>query len=239
MTDGDARLAEQMAYYRARASEYDEWFERRGRYDRGPEVNATWRAEVQAVRGALDRFAPAGDVLEIAGGTGLWSERLAAHAGSLTVVDSAPEMLELNRARAAPRCASRGVPLDLVEADVYGWQPPAGRRFDVVFFSFWLSHVPESRFASFWSSVENWLAPGGRVFFIDSRHAPASMAVDHPVPDAGGSEAVRRLDDGRTYRIVKRFYEPGALSARLSELGWQLEVEATPTFFLWGRGRRT
>jgi demethylmenaquinone methyltransferase/2-methoxy-6-polyprenyl-1,4-benzoquinol methylase len=30
-------LAEQLAYYRARASEYDEWFQREGRYDHGHE----------------------------------------------------------------------------------------------------------------------------------------------------------------------------------------------------------
>lgn len=31
-------LHHQIAYYRARATEYDEWFYRQGRYDRGPEV---------------------------------------------------------------------------------------------------------------------------------------------------------------------------------------------------------
>lgn len=33
-------LAEQLAYYRARAGEYDQWFLREGRYDRGPEHRA-------------------------------------------------------------------------------------------------------------------------------------------------------------------------------------------------------
>ena len=35
----DSLLCEQIAYYRARAGEYDEWFLRQGRYDRGSELN--------------------------------------------------------------------------------------------------------------------------------------------------------------------------------------------------------
>ncbi len=237
MADGEAHLTEQMAYYRARAPEYDDWYERRGRYDRGPAVNATWRREVEVVRERLDRFVPTGHVLEIAGGTGLWSRRLARHAQSLTVVDAAPEMLAINRGRTRPLCEARGVPLTLVEADVYAWEPPDGRRYDVVFFSFWLSHVPETHFEAFWDRVRRWLSPDGRVFFVDSRHAPDSMATDHPVPEADGSVAVRKLDDGRTFRVVKRFYEPDALSERLAELGWQVDLGATPTFFIEGSGR--
>jgi len=35
-------LAEQRDFYRARAPEYDEWWQRRGRYDRGVELGAEW-----------------------------------------------------------------------------------------------------------------------------------------------------------------------------------------------------
>ncbi len=36
----DELLGEQAAYYRARAPEYDDWWQRTGRYDRGPEATA-------------------------------------------------------------------------------------------------------------------------------------------------------------------------------------------------------
>lgn len=235
-TGDDDLLWEQVAYYRARAPEYDEWFERRGRYDRGPEVNAAWQDEAAIVRAALDTFAPRGDVLEIAGGTGLWTQHLAAHASTLTVLDSAPEMLAANQTRSEPLCRERGVPLDLVRGDVFRWRPAAGCSYDVVFFGFWLSHVPDARFDAFWATVRRWLRPGGRVFFVDSRFAPTSIASDHPIPDPAGSVAVRRLNDGRTYRIVKRFLEPQPLAARLTGLGWRVEVGATETFFLHGQG---
>ncbi len=99
MTDDDL-LAEQRAFYRARAPEYDEWWQRRGRYDRGGDADRIeWNREVDVVEAALAAFAPHGDVLELAGGTGWWTERLSRTADRLTVVDASPETLALNRER--------------------------------------------------------------------------------------------------------------------------------------------
>jgi len=85
----EAILNEQMAYYRARAGQYDEWFFRQGRYDRGAKPNARWHEQVRQLRSALEGFCPAGEVLELACGTGLWTQQLAATAAGVTAVDSA------------------------------------------------------------------------------------------------------------------------------------------------------
>ena len=62
-------LQEQVAYYRARSAEYDEWFLRRGRYDRGAERNAQWFEEVEQVRAKLaslqSELPEDGEVLEL------------------------------------------------------------------------------------------------------------------------------------------------------------------------------
>ncbi len=222
-------LDEQVAYYRARAGEYDEWFYRRGRYDRGAEANANWFAEIEQVRRALDAFGPTGDVLELACGTGLWTERLVGCAEHITAVDASPEVLALNRRRVDnPR-------VEYVQADLFTWRPT--RRYDTVFFGFWLSHVPPGRFEAFWEMVGAALAPGGRVFFVDSLYEPTSSAVDHR-PEKDAMVAVRRLNDGQTFRVVKVFYEPAALAARLAEMGWQATVRPTEHYVLYGEARR-
>ncbi|BAZ37103.1 hypothetical protein NIES4101_30240 [Calothrix sp. NIES-4101] len=49
----DNIIQQQINYYCARASEYDEWFYRQGRYDRGEEINKRWFQEVDIVKNAL------------------------------------------------------------------------------------------------------------------------------------------------------------------------------------------
>ncbi len=231
MTD-DALLTEQLEYYRARASEYDKWWLREGRFDRGPEANARWFAQATELERALARFDPRGEVLELACGTGLWTRRLVDYATHVTAVDAAPEVLAINRARVGDRLVT------YVEADVFAWEP-APAAYDVCLFSFWLSHVPEDRFAPFWERVGRALKPGGRVFFIDSARTETSTAADHRLPNHDTDTMTRRLDDGREFQIVKRFYEPAQLTGRLRELGWEAHITTTGEYFIYGAASRT
>jgi demethylmenaquinone methyltransferase/2-methoxy-6-polyprenyl-1,4-benzoquinol methylase len=219
-------LEEQKAYYRARAGEYDEWFYRRGRYDRGPENNARWLAEAAEVRHDLERFAPRGDVLELACGTGIWTEHLARHATTLTAVDASPEMLSINRERLGEAV------VHYLEADVFDWQPD--RAYDVVFFSFWHSHVPPEHFESFWALVRSCLKPEGRAYLVDSLHSDTSIARNHQLDGPQATTSVRKLNDGREFRIVKVFYRPEQLARRLQPMGWQPHFAATANYFLYG-----
>lgn len=220
----------QLEYYRARAGEYDEWFLRKGRYDRGPDVNHQWFAEVEAVRRWLAKLGDLGGVLELAAGTGLWTERLAVQSRSIHCVDASPEVLEINRARMQGH-ADRTV---YEVADLFDWRP--SRRFDTVFFAFWHSHVPADRFDAFWELVARALQPQGRAVLIDSLADPTSTARDHVLEDSG--EVTRRLNDGRTFRIVKRFWEPDALAETLAARGWVAALRRTDTYFIYGSARR-
>jgi demethylmenaquinone methyltransferase/2-methoxy-6-polyprenyl-1,4-benzoquinol methylase len=224
-----ALLDEQRAYYRARAREYDQWWERTGRFDRGPEANARWFDEGATLNRALDRFNPKGHVLELACGTGIWTEHLARRATRVIAVDASAEMIEINRDRV------RADTVEYVQADLFEWTPPDG-TFDVCFFGFWLSHVPETRFESLWETVRTALRPQGRVFFVDSDRTDRSTATDHVLPAGDEETMVRKLGDGREFRIVKRFYAPDRLRRRLAELGWDVDVRSTGEFFIYGSG---
>ena len=237
MTDEVERLlAEQIRYYRARAPEYDEWWMRQGHWDLGPVHNQRWLAEIDRVNAFLDAFAPRGHVLDIGAGTGLWTVRLAEYAERITALDPSPEALERNAERLAPT----GTPVDYVEADVFSWRPP--KRYDVVFFSFWLSHVPMARFDEFWSIVDAALAPGGRVFFLDNA-TPERQALglepgilSRTDRDVGVS--LRRLNDGREFRAVKVYWEPAELMTRLASLRWAMDIAVTEWAFIYGSGGR-
>ena len=227
-----ALIAEQVAYYRARAGEYDEWWFRAGRYDRGAAQNAAWFADVADVERALADFLTAArpqTVLELACGTGLFTRHLAPRVPQVTALDASPEVIACNRARV--NCQN----VDYVIADLFEWKPPA--RYDLVFMSFWLSHVPLARFESFWSVVRQALAPGGHAYVIDSALDPTSTARDHPKPDAESGIVTRKLNDGRQFRVVKLFHEPGALKRRLAAIGFDSAIDRTPCYFIHGKVR--
>ena len=207
-------LHEQIAYYRAVAPEYD---------DHALE-DAAGGHELVA---ALDAFRPAGDVLELACGPGTWTGRLLRHATSLTAVDASPEMLAI----AARRVGAGRV--RFVEADLFTWRPD--RRYDAVFFGFWLSHVPLERFDGFWALVADCLAPGGRVCFVDDAHRTA----DELIEGEASSTIRRRLNDGSVHRAVKVPHDPAELEARLAGLGWSITVARTSGPFFWGEGVRS
>ncbi|MEV0780381.1 class I SAM-dependent methyltransferase [Streptomyces sp. NPDC050433] len=199
-SDDDALLAEQIAYYRAGAAEYDRAY--------------TEREELRRLLTVVDELPIGGDVLELACGTGRWTPMLAARARSVTAVDVAAEVLALARARTPfPH-------VHFLQADVFEWQPP--RRYDTVFFAFWLSHVPPARLPDFWNTVASMLAPGGRAVFVDD--GPDAVASEEVLAEGPVPAVLRRLGDGSRYRIVKVFHEARTLMGDLAALGWTADV---------------
>lgn len=208
-------LEEQKRYYAARAPEYDDWWWRRGRYVRDPESERRWLLDVAELEAALREFAPRGQVLELAAGTGLWTRKLVPLAERVVAVDANVEPLALNTPAA-----------ELVQADLFDWSP--AQEFDVVFFSFWLSHVPQARFEQFWELVRSALAPSGRVFLIDSGPLETEPGDEHQM---------RQLADGREFRIVKKFWRPDELAERVRPLGFELDLRLSANgLFIYGGG---
>lgn len=230
MTQGTSTaLREQLDYYRARATEYDQWWLRLGRYDRGAHLNTQWFKEAETVAGALKKSRPSGRILELACGTGIWTEQLARFSENITALDGSAEMLAINRARLhSPK-------IRYLQADLFQWKPK--EQFDFIFFGFWLSHVPPEKFSEFWQLVGSCLAPGGRVFFVDSRHEHTSTAKDHVLPESTAYVLRRKLNDGREFQIYKIFYEREHLTRQLHDLGWQFHLHQTPSYFLYGDGK--
>jgi len=211
MSGGSSVQAEQLAYYRAVADEYEEHM-----------IDVPGQDELLS---AVDSFRPTGDVLELACGSGLWTQRLLRSASTLTAVDGAPEMLARAQARVGSDRRVR-----FIEADLFSWQ--ADRRYDAVFFGFWISHVPDDEFAAFWSLVADALTPDGRVFFCDDNHRPEPELIE----GADSPLVQRRLNDGRPFTVIKIPYEPADLEQRLRDLGWSITITGTSGPFYWGTG---
>jgi SAM-dependent methyltransferase len=237
LPDPDALVQEQIDYYRARAPEYDDWWLRTGRYESDDDFGRRWEAGKRELEDALHAFAPAGQILEIAAGTGNLTVSLATAPGveRIIAIDTSDEALAIARRKVAPTA-----PVTFVHADVFAWRPP--QRFDVIAFGFWLSHVPPARFESFWQLVRQALRPGGRVFFTDNAIPVEQAATDHgrrtETPwsrtwlDQGVS--ARTLADGRRFHIIKRAWNPAELEAELAALAWSSTVREHQGLFIHG-----
>jgi demethylmenaquinone methyltransferase/2-methoxy-6-polyprenyl-1,4-benzoquinol methylase len=214
-----ALIASQREYYDLRAPDFGDATR--------PDRIVPGFMDPATLRAVVDELAPRGDVLEIACGPGSVTRELVRHADSVTAIDASPRMLERNRTETGARSVR------YVEADVFEWQPD--RTFDVVFFANWLSHVPPSRFDRFWAVVRSCLGPEGRAGFIDEDDRAQSF--DETGVVNGVPVARRTLDDGRWFDIVKVFWQPRDLTARLRTLGWSADVRRVAESFLYGSAR--
>jgi len=210
-------LREQVAYYRARAPEYDATSRPPG------DPFAALGAEAEA---ALVALGPVTRAIELGPGTGQYTGLLAGIAGHVTAVDTAPEMLAINAARVPAANVER------VVADVFEWRP--AERAQLVMFGALLSHIPSDRFDAFWGAVDGMLAPGGRVFVFDeSPHGLWREEAAGPADEV----VVRTLEDGRRFHIVKVLWDARDLEARLASIGWRARLVRRDPFY-WGTVER-
>lgn len=208
--DTRALLDDQIAYYQAIANEYEDH-----------QIDPTGGNELAA---AVDAFRPTGSVLDLACGFGAWTELLARSASSITAVDASPAMLQRARLRLGD------APVEFIQSDIFDWRPT--QRYDAVFFGFWLSHVPDDKFETFWDLVASCLAPGAPVMFVDDNYRAPTELINGP----GSSVVERRLNDGTAHRAIKVPHTAAALETRLRALDWDIRIHATAGHFYWGSG---
>ncbi len=226
----DQIIQEQIAYYRARANEYDEWFYRIGRYNRGEDSNQQWFNEVDVVKLALQKVGQTEEILELASGTGIWTQELLNIGKKITAIDASQEANEISRSKlGSPNVEYRQI-------DLFAWEPEA--KYDLVFFSFWLSHVPPELLESFLTKVYKSVRVGGQVFIIDSRFEPTSTANNHNLNDDGSIYKSRKLNDGQEFQIVKIFYQPDELKNKLTQVGFKAEVKVTERYFIYANATK-
>ena len=172
---------------------------------------------------AFDRVPVHGEVVELAAGTGAWTERLVGRVRALTVLDGSNEMLDVNRARLG--AASTRVTYEVV--DLFGWRP--AQVWDACVFGFWLCKVPDDRVDGFLQTVADALRPGGVVCCVD-KTAEVERATE--------LEA-RTLNDGRQFTIVDHPRPPHRLVDLFAASGMEVEVETVGPRFCLASGAKT
>lgn len=202
-------LREQIDYYRARAQEYDESISF-GRFDAAADrLNEPSTIYQWGIETLQRRVSTVDTTLELACGTGLWTEQLLKIAHTVTVVDASPEMLDVNRSRFM---SGR---VNYMCADIFDWTPD--QTYDLVSSAFWLSHVPPELLMDFLTKIRGAVDKGGIIHILDQWTDETDEELANP---AVGIYQSRVLNDGRQFRIVKVYYDPEEITAKLERVGF-------------------
>jgi len=175
------------AYYHARASEYDDWWQARGHY---AFLSADWMAERDEAF-AVIRSLPPARTLDVACGTGFVTRLLP---GEVTAIDQSPAMVEIAREQAP--AAEHAV------ADALTLPFPDG-SFERVFTSHFYGHLEEPERVVFLSEARR--VARELVVFDAGLHSGDERAEWQD----------RVLDDGSQWQVYKRFFAPESLAGEL------------------------
>ncbi len=183
----------------------DDWFLRRGPFERGAIHDTAWAAELDMVTRWLDDLPPAARIAEPAAGVGFFSPLLAAR-GELHASD--PDGDALDRAR--ERLVAHRLRAHLHVTDP--WTVPAGEPMDQVVAAFLLGRVRGAGLDAAAASLRARLRPGG------------SLAIVELHPDSAG---------GPPEGIAWSWHEPAVLEATVARAGFEaIETALTGRFFL-------
>jgi len=180
--------AELVAYYELRAKEYERIFQKPER-----------QSDLELLRQLLIHALTGKNILEIACGTGYWTQLLAPHTESITALDINPEVLEIARSKKIEPSK-----VTFHQADVFAL-PTFHAPFSAGYAVFWWSHIPKSKIEGFLNQFHSQIMPGGKVIFIDNNYVEGNSTPLSRVDSDGNSYQCRMLDDGSTYEVLKNY----------------------------------
>jgi demethylmenaquinone methyltransferase/2-methoxy-6-polyprenyl-1,4-benzoquinol methylase len=215
----DDIISEMREYYRARARWHDDYM--------GYTDNTSMEHLLCPIVEFVERMLSGCDVLEVACGTGNWTQILARRVGRVLATDISDGALLLAREK-----EYFGGAVTFLVADAFSLEGVSG-VFSGAFGADWLSHVPLGRMRGFLRVLHSRLGHGARVVFVDM------LRRDHPDlrpyrRDEGGNLICRRsLPDGRTFDVVKNFPTEDELRRAIGCEGDSIEYREWPGLGRW------
>jgi SAM-dependent methyltransferase len=184
-------------YYRRRASEYEAIYAKPER-----------QADLAVLRQAIPAMLRGARVLEIACGTGYWTQLAAGVAAEVVATDLAEEPMQIARSKAYDRQPRFEL------CDAYSLPRSLG-RFEAALAVFWWSHVPRQRIGEFLASLHGRLEHGARVVLMDNRFVEGSSTPVSEIDAQGNTYQLRRLGEGCQVRVLKNFPAEADLRSQL------------------------
>ena len=220
-----------LAYYDERAPEYEQAYTL-GTGTASLSNPDIFKAEACVLAGIVGNVV-CGRVMDLACGTAYWLPHYAQASSRITLFDQSGKMLTEARSKAhqldiVERC-------DFVQADFLGYDF-LRCGYDTVLVGFLLSHLTDAHESALFDALRAMLATSGRFLILDSAWSPERAKVNTKV-----ERQLRRLNDGTSFEIYKRYCDRDDLSRWAQDYNVELSVEHFgPAFYaVSGRFSRT
>ena len=218
MNTGDL-IRHMNAYYAKRAPDHD--------YFMGYEGNERMEQLLGPMIAWFEDDVEGRDVLEIACGTGNWTQVLARRARSVVATDVNASVIEIARSK---EYESDRVRFEV--ADAYRLGALEG-SFDAAFAADWWSHIPRSALRTFVSGLRDKLDPRSRVIIIDMLPSEELARWFSHYDDDGNLIHKRTFPDGEVFEVVKNFPTEPELKEVLDGLAYDIEYREHDALRRW------
>jgi ubiquinone/menaquinone biosynthesis C-methylase UbiE len=212
MPQSDPQLT---AYYAARAAEYERIYDKPER-----------QADLQRLRALIPAYFAGRNVLEIACGTGYWTQYIAPAATSLTALDINDDTLAIARDKPLPPGRVR-----FEVADVHALYPRY-QGYSGAFAGFWWSHLKRSERRTFFDHLYRTLAPGAVVVLLDNLYVEGSSTQISHTDEEGNTYQQRTLANGTRHAVLKNFPLEAELLDDIGERGARVAYTALDYYWL-------
>lgn len=206
-------------YYARRAGEYERIYQKPERQEELSELKELLRAALRERR-----------AIEVACGTGYWTEVAAASATTIAAFDINESTLEIARSKSLDPAK-----VTFAVGDAFKLPAPE-QRFDAAFAMFWWSHIPKTALSGFLRQLHTTLFPGATVVFVDNTFVPGESTPIARTDVEGNTYQTRRLDNGQTFEVLKNY--PAEDEFRELLCGYATQIELKVFRYYWSLSYR-
>ena len=199
MAQPDPRM---LTYYADRAREYERIYAKPER-----------QADLRELEERIPALLAGRKVVEVACGTGYWTQHIARTAEFILATDLTDETLEVARSKNLPEARVR-----FARADAFDLPAVAG-PFNGAYAGFWWSHLRHSECGPFLESLKKCLSPGATVVLMDNRYVQGNSTPVARTDAEGNTWQARKLLDGSGHEVLKNFPTEAELLERTVAFG--------------------
>lgn len=204
------------AYYSERAKEYEKI------YFRDDPIR---QQELSEIKNVLEKNFNNKQVLEVACGTGFWTQFVAKVVTHITAIDYSNEVLDIAR--------GKGISLDKVlfsQGDAYKLNKIPG-EFNGGFANFWFSHIPKEKVSDFLTTFNARFDKGSKVFMADNVYLDSVGGTLVEKEYDENTYKVRLLENGQKFEVLKNYYDKKELESFFKPYAENLDIHIGHCFW--------